>query len=217
MGHSWPGSYDAPDQVTNPGLLKRLVRLCGSFRVGSLGSCGDSGSNGDLDPEAEGEKVQLHKLSKNQASFVPEGEPSAVPSFASEGELSKDTRIYDLWIRGEDGPCFDPCFNLQDGCLWKCQPMVSEVGMCGNISWLVIANGRSHHKTAPKTELWLRPHQCGRQCLPATLRRCINFREGGDSSIRASHFLSDLSAIGFQFDREGVLSEVVEGGYHYMG
>lgn len=66
---------------------------------------GDSGSNGDLDPEAEGEKVQLHKLSKNQASFVPEGEPSAVPSFASEGELSRDTRIYDLWIRGEEGPC----------------------------------------------------------------------------------------------------------------
>ena len=69
MGHSWPGSYDAPDQVTNPGLLKRLVRLCGSFRVGSLGSCGDSGSNGDLDPEAEGEKVQLHKLSKNQRAL----------------------------------------------------------------------------------------------------------------------------------------------------
>ena len=36
-------------------------------------------------------------------------------------------------------------------------------------------------------------------------------------TIHASLFLSDLSAIRFQFDREGVLSEAVEGGYHYMG
>ena len=160
--------------------------------MGSLGSCGDSGSNEDLDPEAEGENVQLHKLSKNQAGFVPEGEPSAVPSFASEGELSKDTRIYDLWIRGEDGPYFYPCFNLQDGCLWKCQPMVSEGGICGNISWLAIANGRSLHKTALKTEFWLRPHKCERQCLSATLRRYINFREGGDSSIHNNSCLTFL-------------------------
>ena len=41
--------------------------------------------------------------------------------------------------------------------------------------------------------------------------RTINFREGGDSSIHESLFFSNLSAIRFQFDREGVLSEAVRG------
>ena len=54
-------------------------------------------------------------------------------------------------------------------------------GMCGNISWLAIANGRSLHKTAPKTEFWLFPHR-----HPRFEEHWHNLRvkRGGDGQLR---------------------------------